>query len=377
MSQVKPDKWLFFAALPPFRGGIAQFSSASFQALAKKISIKGFTFKQQYPNFLFPGSSQLDQSTVVHTAFPRIVSTFLPWTYLNALRVFRKEKPSVFVTSYWMTFFAPMMVFWARFLPKKTKKLAIVHNLQPHEKRFFDRYFNRLFLKNYDGFVVLSEAVGQDILRLDPTAKIKHIAHPPYEIEQTSLDQAGCRQKLGLDPTKKTLLFFGLIRPYKGLLELIHAFALLDDSYQLLIAGEVYGDAQVYEDALVAAPNKNWRFFNQFIPNSDLAQYFQAADVVVLPYLSATQSGVRALALAQKRAVLCTNVGGLAEGLQENKEGFRLEQTAAQSFANQIESLFDSGEIAACNQGLTLKKTDINQAWLDFADALIEFSKTL
>jgi len=377
MSKQAPEKWLFFSALPPFRGGIAQFSSATFQALAQKITIKGFTFRQQYPNFLFPGSSQLDASLLKNSEYPRVVSTFLPWTYIKAVRVFRKEKPMVFVTSYWMTFFAPMMAFWALFLPKNTKKLAIVHNLKPHESRFFDAFFNRLFLKYYDGFVVLSEAVGRDILALKPTAKIKHIPHPPYEIEPTSLDQVKCRQNLGLDPHKKTLLFFGLIRSYKGLQELIAAFALLDDQYQLLIAGEVYGDPQVYHSALAASPSKNWRFFDQFIPNSEVAQYFQAADLVVLPYLSATQSGVRALALAQNRAVLCTNVGGLAEGLQENKEGFQLEQTAAQPFATQIKTLFDNGEIAACNQGLTQKNTDTNQAWLDFAVALIEFSMSV
>lgn len=377
MSQDKPEKWLFFSALPPFRGGIAQFSSATFQALAQKRNIKGFTFQQQYPNFLFPGSSQLDASLSNHQAFPRVVSTFLPWTYFKALRIFRQETPDFFITSYWMTFFAPMMAFWALFLPKRTKKLAIVHNLNPHEKRFFDTLFNRLFLKYYDGFVVLSEAVGRDILALKPSAKIKYIPHPPYEIQQTRLDQAACRQKLGLDPDKRTLLFFGLIRSYKGLLELIEAFALLDDSYQLLIAGEVYGDAQVYQTALASSSNKNWRFFNQFIPNAEVSQYFQAADLVVLPYLSATQSGVRALALAQKRAVLCTTVGGLAEGLTAQGEGFELAQTEAKPFADQINMLFESHKIEHCNTALAQKKTNIDQAWLDFAAALIEFSESV
>jgi len=95
----------------------------------------------------------------------------------------------------------------------------------------------------------------------------------------------------------------------------------------------------------------------------------------VLPYLSATQSGVRALAAAQKRVVLCTNVGGLAEGLQENNEGFKLEDIRAERFAAQINSLFESGEIETCNQVLAQKNTDTNQAWLDFATALIEFSE--
>jgi glycosyltransferase involved in cell wall biosynthesis len=377
MSQHETEKWLFFSAFPPFRGGIAQFSLATLKALAARVSVKGYTFKQQYPDFLFPGSSQLDQRSSEQQQYPRIVSTFLPWTYLSALRRFRKEQPAIFVTSYWMTFFAPMMAFWAAFLPKKTKKIAIVHNLKPHEARFFDTFFNRLFLKLYDGFVVLSASVGQDILQLKPTAKIKHIAHPPYAIEQTALDQAKCRQQLGLDPHKKTLLFFGLIRSYKGLLELIHAFSLLDDQYQLLIAGEVYGSAGVYERALADSPNRNWRFVNQFIPNEEVAQYFQAADLVVLPYLSATQSGVRALALAQKRAVLCTNVGGLAEGLVANHEGFELAQTDAKPFANQIHDLFESGNINACNLALAHKNTNTDQAWLDFAAAIIEFSKTV
>ncbi|MFM8595858.1 MAG: glycosyltransferase [Flavobacteriales bacterium] len=374
MNQKSSEKWLFFSALPPFRGGIAQFSSATFEALSQKLNIKGYTFRQQYPNFLFPGSSQIDPTAHQTPVFQRVVSTFYPWTYLKALRLFRQEKPDVFVTSYWMSFFAPMMAFWAVFLPKKTKKIALVHNLNPHEKRFFDGFFNRLMIKHYDGFVVLSEAVGKDILAINPTAKIKLIAHPPYEVTHTNLDPASCRQKLGLDPAKKTLLFFGLIRPYKGLLELIQAFSLLDDSYQLLIAGEVYGDATMYHAALAESKNQNWRFFNEFIPNELVSQYFHAADLVVLPYLSATQSGVRALALAQSRAVLCTNVGGLAEGLQAKKEGFELEQTTDQHFANQIKTLFDGGEIAGCNLGLTQKKPDTNQAWLDFASALIEFS---
>ena len=121
---------------------------------------------------------------------------------------------------------APMMVFWTLFLPRRTKKVAIIHNLVPHEKRFFDAVFNRLFLRSYDAFVVLSEAVQKDVLLLKPNAKVALMAHPPYEGEANTLDIHEARLQLGLDANKKTLLFFGLIRPYKGLSELIAAFAL-------------------------------------------------------------------------------------------------------------------------------------------------------
>jgi glycosyltransferase involved in cell wall biosynthesis len=377
MSSEKRQHWVFFSALPPFRGGIAQFSMATFVALQKVVAITGFTFKKQYPNFLFPGSSQYDPAYVGKSPFARIVSTFAPWTYLGALLQIRKEKPTVFVTSYWMSFFAPMMAFWAYFLPKKTKKIAIIHNLNPHEKRWFDSFFNRLFLHTYDGFVVLSEAVKNEVLKVQPSAKVRCIAHPPYAANKTQLDTQACRVKLGLDPNKKTLLFFGLIRSYKGLSELIAAFSLLDDSYQLCIAGEVYGSAAIYEQALAKSEHKNWKFVNAFISDEELPFYFQAADLVVLPYLSATQSGVRALAFSYQKAVLCTTVGGLAEGLEENQEGFILENTTAQPFANRIHTLFEDTEIQRVNSCLAQKNTTSDQAWIDFAAELQKFSNSL
>ncbi len=270
---------------------------------------------------------------------------------------------------------APMLVFWTFFLPRRTKKVAIIHNLVPHEKRFFDAVFNRLFLRSYDAFVVLSEAVQKDVLLLKPSAKVALMAHPPYEGDGAALSQHDARLQLGLDPTKKTLLFFGLIRPYKGLSELIAAFALLDDSYQLLIAGEVYGDAQIYRLALENLPNSNWKFVNRYLADAEVDTYFAAADLVVLPYLNATQSGIRALALSQKRAVLCTNVGGLAEGLQEKGHGFELPSLVAQDFSSSVQNLFNQGDIEKCNQLLRAMNLDLAAAWHSFAEGLIALAE--
>jgi glycosyltransferase involved in cell wall biosynthesis len=368
------QKWLFFSALPPFRGGIAKFSLRTLEALSISKEVEAFTFKKQYPDFLFPGSTQFEESTQKHE-FERVVSTFNPLTYLSSALRFKRAKPTVFVTSYWMTFMAPMMVFWTFFLPRRTKKVAIIHNLVPHEKRFFDAVFNRLFLRSYDAFVVLSEAVQKDVLLLKPSAKVVLMAHPPYEGDGAALSQHDARLQLGLDPTKKTLLFFGLIRPYKGLSELIAAFALLDDSYQLLIAGEVYGDAQIYRLALENLPNSNWKFVNRYLADAEVDTYFAAADLVVLPYLNSTQSGIRALALSQKRAVLCTNVGGLAEGLQEKGHGFELPSLVAQDFSSSVQNLFNQGDIEKCNQLLRAMNLDLAAAWHSFAEGLIALAE--
>jgi glycosyltransferase involved in cell wall biosynthesis len=368
------QKWLFFSALPPFRGGISKFSLRTLDALSKSKNVKAYTFKKQYPDFLFPGSSQFEENTDKQQ-FERVVSTFNPFTYLRSALLFKRLQPTVFVTSYWMTFMAPMMVFWTYFLPRHTKKVAIIHNLNPHEKRFFDRFFNRCFLNAYDAFVVLSAAVEKEVLELKPDAKIALIAHPPYEGEANAMDTQAARLQLGLDPEKKTLLFFGLIRPYKGLSELIAAFGLLDDSYQLLIAGEVYGDAQIYEQALQELPFANWKFVNRYLPDAEVDTYFAAADLVVLPYLNATQSGIRAMALSQKRAVLCTNVGGLAEGLQAQGHGFDLSSIAPQDFSIRVQSLFNQGDIDECNQRLSAMNLDLEQAWQSFAEGLIALAE--
>ncbi len=367
-------KWVFFSAFPPFRGGIAKFSVRTLEALRHQMNVDAFTFIKQYPDFLFPGTSQFESSPQT-VSTRRIVSTFNPFSYLRSALIFRREKPTVFVTSYWMTFMAPMMVFWTYFLPKKTKKIAIIHNLIPHEKRFFDLFFNRIFLNAYDGFVVLSASVHTDVLALKPNAQIKLIAHPPYEGEVGKMTKHEAQLSLGLDTTKKTLLFFGLIRPYKGLLELIHAFAHLDDTYQLLIAGEVYGDDQMYQDALQQLPHANWFFHNRYLADSEVDIYFAAADVVVLPYTNATQSGIRAMAFAQRRTVLCTNVGGLAEGLEDNGHGFVLQSLSPVSFANQVQSLFNQGDIEKCNAHLAALEMDLEEAWNSFAQGLIALAE--
>ncbi|MEY3099191.1 MAG: hypothetical protein RIS63_79 [Bacteroidota bacterium] len=370
----RTDKWVFFSALPPFRGGIAKFSARTLHALSQSKDVKSFTFRKQYPDILFPGTSQFEPDVKDEPA-ERIVSTFNPITYLTSLLRIRQERPTVFVTSYWMTFMSPLMVFWALFLPKRTKKVAIIHNLIPHEKRFFDALFNRIFLSAYDIFIVLSSAVQQDVLSYKPSANVVLLSHPPYEAEGTLLSKEQARTQLGLDPHKKTLLFFGLIRTYKGLAELIAAFGRLDDSYQLLIAGEVYGASQFYMEALNELPNPNWKFVNRYLPDTEVDMYFAAADLVVLPYLSATQSGIRSLALSQKRAVLCTNVGGLAEGLVASGQGFDLLSTDPNSFADRIQSLFNQGDIEKCNAYLATLNIDHDDAWLSFAIGLIHFTE--
>jgi glycosyltransferase involved in cell wall biosynthesis len=369
-------KVVFFSALPPYRGGISDFSELVVSAMEQLCDLKAFTFKKQYPNFLFPGKTQLSHNKF-SKSYPRIVSGFNPLSYFSAVRQLKKSSPTIFITNYWMTFFAPMNVFFSKSLKKDCLKIAIIHNLIPHEKRFFDTFFNRIFVKSYDGFIVLSEAVKKDLLAIDPSAKHCLLKHPSYNQFGEKIAREEAAAALGLDPTKKILLFFGLIRNYKGLDLLLQAFSNLNKEFILLIAGEVYGDEITYTSLISKSKNKNIHFVNQFIDEQDVKLYFSVADLCVLPYKSATQSGIQALANSFCLPVLISNVGGLAEDIVDEKNGFILNDINPLAIQNKIEEIFNENKLTQVEENLKLENLLLNDTWTKFSDSLIQFCDTL
>ena len=369
-------KVVFFSALPPYRGGISDFSELVVSAMEQLCDLKAFTFKKQYPNFLFPGKTQLSHNKL-SKSYPRIVSGFNPLSYFSAVRQLKKSSPTIFITNYWMTFFAPMNVFFSKSLKKDCLKIAIIHNLIPHEKRFFDTFFNRIFVKSYDGFIVLSESVKKDLLAIDPSAKHCLLKHPSYNQFGEKIARKEAAAALGLDPTKKILLFFGLIRNYKGLDLLLQAFSNLNNEFILLIAGEVYGDEITYTNLISKSKNKNIHFVNQFIDEQDVKLYFSVADLCVLPYKSATQSGIQALANSFCLPVLISNVGGLAEDIVDEKNGFILNDINPLAIQKKIEEIFNENKLIQVEENLKIKNLFLNDTWSKFSDSLIQFCDTL
>ncbi|NBP74655.1 MAG: glycosyltransferase [Crocinitomicaceae bacterium] len=369
-------KVVFFSALPPYRGGISDFSELVVSAMEQQYDLKAFTFKKQYPNFLFPGKTQLSLNKL-SKSYPRIVSGFNPLSYFSAVRQLKKSSPTIFITNYWMTFFAPMNVFFAKSLKKECLKIAIIHNLVPHEKRFFDKVFNRIFVKSYDGFIVLSESVKKDLLAIDPAAKYCLLKHPSYNQFGEKIARKEAAEALGLDPTKKILLFFGLIRNYKGLDLLLQAFSNLNKEFILLIAGEVYGDEITYTNLIAKSKNKNIHFVNQFINEQDVKLYFSVADLCVLPYKSATQSGIQALANSFCLPVLISNVGGLVEDIVDEKNGFILNEINPLAIQNKIEEIFNENKLTQVEENLKIENLLLNDMWTKFSDSLIQFCDTL
>jgi glycosyltransferase involved in cell wall biosynthesis len=224
---------------------------------------------------------------------------------------------------------------------------------------------------------VLSESVKKDLLAIDPAAKHCLLKHPSYNKFGDKIAREEVAAALGLDPTKKILLFFGLIRNYKGLDLLLQAFSNLNNEFSLVIAGEVYGAEITYTNLIAKSKNKNIHFVNQFIDEQDVKLYFSVADLCVLPYKSATQSGIQALANSFCLPVLISNVGGLAEDIVDEKNGFILNDINPLAIQNKIEEIFNENKLTLVKENLKLENLLLYDTWTKFSDLLIQFCDTL
>ena len=225
-----------------------------------------------------------------------------------------------------MSFFSPVLSFINKFSSQKVKKIALIHNLIPHEPRFFDSFFTRLFLNQQNAFIALSEKVKNDILKFKPKANVLQLFHPLYNHFGEKIDKQIAREKYGISSEKKVLLFFGLIRDYKGLDILLNALNELDDSYLLIIAGECYGGFDKYQSIIDANKlEKKIKHLDTFVSDEEVRYLFSAADICVMPYRNGTQSGVAATAIHFDLPIVSTNVGGLSEYVNDGLTGFLVE----------------------------------------------------
>jgi len=371
-------KIYFLSTFYPFRGGIAQFNALLYRAFEKKHTVRAITFKRQYPTLLFPGKTQYVTAEDIADKIQseRWLDTINPFTYISTALKIKKNEPSILITKYWMPFFAIPLGVVAKIIGKKTVKISILDNVKPHEGRFFDRFFNRFFINQNDGFIVMSDAVLKDLLSYNQKVKYLRINHPVYNHFPPKINQNDAQKKLGIDVTKKTLLFFGIIRDYKGLDLLIEAMNYLDDSYQLIIAGETYGSFDKYHEQIHSSKAKNRiHTFNKYIDDNEVTNYFSAAEVCILPYKSATQSGITAIANNYNLPIIATNVGGLTETIKDEVNGLIVDKPDAKLIASTIEKYYRLELHTSFSNQLAKEKEE--NSWENFADKIVEFSLTL
>jgi glycosyltransferase involved in cell wall biosynthesis len=373
-------KIVFLSTFYPFRGGIAQFNALLYRELEKEHDIEAVTFKRQYPGILFPGKTQFVTQEDSADPIParRSLDSVNPFSYWSTAKAIRKQKPDLIITKYWMTFFGPCLGFVLGRQSRFTKRIAILDNVIPHERRFFDHRFNRYFLRRNDGFIAMTEKVKADLLSYLPDAKCEVIPHPVYPQFGKKLKREEALKALDLEDLKekRILLFFGIIRDYKGLDLLIETLGKLDDRYHLLIAGEVYGSFEKYSRLIKSLKLEHrTHVIERYIADHEVPKFFSAADVCMLTYKSATQSGITGIAQYFELPMIATKVGGLGETIEHEKTGFVCDEQRAESIASRVARYFDEAKKETMSEAL--KQENQRNSWEVFARKLVRFYEEL
>ena len=335
----------------PFRGGISHYSTLQVRALRRKYDVTFLTFSRQYPGFLFPGQTQFDYSarTLVEPN-ERIIDTMNPLTWVAAARRLNHEQPELIVFQWWHPFFAPPFGSIVRLLkaPLRSRVCFLCHNVMPHEGSRLQTLLTRYAFPSNGFYIVHSEQDRQQLVSLRPDATIRKGCHPTYSEFAAGhvSDKREARRSLGLAEDRKTLLFFGLVRAYKGLKYLIEAMVRVRGTLDchLLVVGEFYDDKAPYLELIKKLGlSEAITVVNRYVPNEEVARYFSAADVAVLPYTSATQSGIVQVAFGLNTPVIVTRVGGLPEVVDDGGTGFVVEPENAEALAAAIIRYYEGG----------------------------------
>ena len=357
--------------LAPWRGGLSQYLGLLGEALMAQAEVRGVTFTRQYPGFLFPGASQVDPAAE-RPRFPvePLLDSIGPWSWSRTARHLERFAPGAVVLKWWMPFFAPAFASSVGPLRRRgTRVVLVCDNLVPHERRPFDSALTRWMLRQSDGYLVMSESVERDLDRLKPRAPRRRVAHPLYaQFDRGRWSRESARRHLGLEGD--VALFFGYVRRYKGLDILLEAWRRVRAlrPATLVVAGEFYEDPAPSRRLAEAAGGV--RLLERYLPDEEVEAVFRAADVAVLPYRSATQSGVTHVAYALDTPVITTRVGGLAETVREGETGLVVPPEDPESLARAIVRFFAEGLSKKFSTGIESLKRE--HSWEALAVRTVE-----
>lgn len=332
----------------PFRGGIAQYGSLLISALEKRYEISPVSFSLMYPKLLYPGKTQKDytMNNVIRTEIKYLINTLNPFSYIKTARYINQYHPDLVIMHWWQPYFSFVDLIVTNFLKNDIKVCICCNNVMPHDKLPLVGWLTKKVLQCGDMYIVHSEGEEKQLYEL-VGENVHHIKMPCPDVStfvKTGMEKAEARKSLNFGEDEKVLLFFGFVRKYKGLYHLVNIMPELIKrmpDVKLMIVGDFYEDKEKYlaqikenhlEDHIIV--------YDQFIPDTEVERYFVASDVVVLPYDSATTSGVIQAAYNFNRPVIVTDVGGLAEAVVEGKTGYVVEPENENALCQKIEEFY-------------------------------------
>ncbi|MBK6952092.1 MAG: glycosyltransferase [Crocinitomicaceae bacterium] len=356
-------KIILLGTAHPFRGGLASYNERlALEFIKEGHDVEIFTFTVQYPNFLFPGKSQFSEEPAPkNLIIKRKVNSVNPFNWIKVGNEIKRLKPDILIFKFWLPFMGPCFGTIARRVKKNrhTKIITVLDNVIPHEHRFGDKMFTRYFLKPIDAFISMSKSVADDLNLFDQKKPRDFNPHPLFDNFGEAISKEKAKEILGLDSNSRYILFFGIIRDYKGLDLLLEAFEKLpsrNKNVKLLVAGEYYSNEEKYKQLIADLKIENdVKVVNEFIKDSEVVRYFCAADIVAQPYKNATQSGVTQIGYHFETPMLVTNVGGLPEMIPDGKVGYVVEPNP-DSISKALEDFFNTDKETLFRENLKVEK---------------------
>ena len=362
----------------PYRGGIAHYTASLYKALAElDAEPLLINFKRLYPDMLFPGKTQLDTSTAaISVPGQQLLDSMNPLSWYQSAKAIVASGAGVAIFQWWHPFFAPAYGTMIKHLRKHNIfSVFICHNVLPHESGPFTRILLKNIYRKVDHFIVQAKSEGTRLTTLTGQTEYSVYPHPPYDIFETKNppSKLEARQKLGIR-TESVLLFFGFIRAYKGLNILLEAFSRLENKQNatLVIAGECYEDPRKYQAQIDRLRIGDRVLFpNRYVANEELSTLFAAADVCVLPYLDATQSGVVQLSHALSTPVIVSAVGGIPEVVHDGQKGLLVIPGDVDDLVQKINRFYKENLESQLIYGIKSKNSHLS--WMNLAKNICTF----
>ena len=363
----------------PLRGGLANYNERIARAYMQQgYTVKIITFSLQYPNFLFPGTTQYSEEAAPADLDIEVkLNSVNPLSWFAVGNQIRKISPDLLIIKFWLPFMGPSLGTVARIAKRgtKTKVISIIDNIIPHEKRIGDHLLAKYFVGAVDGFISMSQSVLDDLNTFDKNKPKIFTPHPVYDNFGIPENKLQARKNLQLDAKTPYILFFGFIRDYKGLDLLFKAMAderIRNSEIKLIVAGEYYSNEQKYLDLISKLKIEDQLVLvTDFIPDSKVGDYFNACNMVVQPYKTATQSGVTQIAYHFEKPMLVTKVGGLPEIVPDGIAGYVVDVDPVK-IADAILDYFDNNKekemVAGCKEE---KKKYLWETLLEKIDELL------
>ena len=372
-------KIVIISPSPPLRGGIATHTACLYNELSKNHSVLIINYKKLYPNFLFPGKTQYNSdSSKLNIPSKKIINSIKPSSWKRACDEIGSFSPDLVLFRFWNPFFSICLSSIAKNISKSIKKIALCDNIVPHENYFIDKWMTKYFFNKVDGFIVQSSIVEKELLEFNPKARYTKLFHPVYDYLQPPIDKDYAKRELRIDK-RYVALFFGLIRDYKGFDIFIESAKILKEKkidIKFLAAGECYSKKTKYlrliekynlEDIVI--------WIDEYIQDDDINKYFSASDFIVLPYKTASQSGIISLAYHYNTPVITSDLEGLRDYIDIDKTGFICTKNNPVVFSENIIKLMNDNIINKMSEYIKIHKRKFS--WKEFCDGIHTFSNQL